>query len=513
MATKNTTPDVLRMAHDDQIAIALRDLCAGENIEIFGIHVNQPIGRGHKVALAHITPGELVRRYDQVIGTATCSIAPGDLVHTQNLGFIPQPIQRNIHPASGTSWQRPTVAAKNSFSGFHRDDGRVGTRNYIGILTSVNCSATVARRIADSFPDSEIKEQYPNVDGVIALTHKSGCSIPESSSSMAMLRRTIAGYAQHPNFAAVLVIGLGCEDNQIEALFKDQNLTEGPALKSFYIQDAGGTRSAIEQGCRMINVMLEQANSYRRQPAPASALTIGLQCGGSDGFSGISANPALGSAVDQIVAAGGCAILSETPEIYGAESLLLARAINSKVQQELLTLLDWWEKYTADEPQGLDNNPSPGNKRGGLTTILEKSLGAVTKGGTAPLSGVYGYAEPIAQKGLVFMDSPGYDPVSITGQVASGANLVCFTTGRGSCFGCRPVPTIKLASNTPMYQRMQEDMDVNCGALLDGKATIDSMGADIYEKILRVASGEPTKSEEHGYGEDEFAPWHLSAWL
>ena len=505
--------DLLQMAEGDAVAIALRDLVPGEHIGLFNIDVAEAINSGHKIALVDIAPGDEVRRHGQVIGSATRPIARGNHVHTHNLGFEPVSDRQTTDHSSGVPWRPPTLETNDGFLGFHRDDGSVGTRNYVGILTSVNCSATVARSIADSFTSAEMQERFPNVDGVIALTHKSGCSIPAESSSMAILRRTIGGYARHPNFAAVLVLGLGCEDNQIQTFFEDQGLTEGPALQSFYIQDAGGTRLAVERGREIVTAMLERANACERHPAPASALCIGLQCGGSDGFSGLSANPALGSAVDRIVAAGGSAILSETPEIYGAESLLLARAVNAGVHQNLIDLLEWWDKYTADEPRGLDNNPSPGNKAGGLTTILEKSLGAVAKGGTAPLSGVYNYAERISEKGFVFMDSPGYDPVSITGQVAAGANLICFTTGRGSCFGCRPAPSIKLASNTAMYRRMDDDMDINCGVILDGAATIDSIGADIYRTVLNVASGELTKSEEHGYGEDEFAPWHLSAWL
>lgn len=505
-------PDLLRMAEDDSVAIALRDLVCGEHIELFNLDVAEAIGSGHKIALRDIAIGEPVRRYGQVIGDATCSIARGQHVHNHNLGCETLASRHHIGP-SGVPWQPPTLETDDGFLGYYRDDGSVGTRNYVGILTSVNCSATVARRIADSFTNAELKEHFPKVDGVIALTHKSGCSIPAASSSMAMLQRTIGGYARHPNFAAVLVLGLGCEDNQIAALFDEQGLEEGPALQSFYIQDTGGTRSAVARGRKIVTEMLQRANYCERRPAPASALRVGLQCGGSDSFSGLSANPALGSAVDRIVAAGGSAILSETPEIYGAESLLLARAANPQVHQDLIDLLDWWDKYTADEPRGLDNNPSPGNKAGGLTTILEKSLGAVAKGGTAPLSGVYHYAQAISKQGFVFMDSPGYDPVSITGQVAAGANMICFTTGRGSCFGCRPTPSIKLATNTVMYKRMDDDMDINCGVILDGEATIDSIGADIYRTMLRVASGEHTKSEEHGYGEDEFAPWHLSAWL
>jgi altronate hydrolase len=513
MPGDQTSCGALRLAADDQVAIAVRDLDPGETLEQYAVTVQEVIGKGHKVALVSMDAGILVRRYGQTIGVASETIAPGCLVHTHNLGMPPTTSRPDLPAKRALSWQPPALETDEGFLGFHRENGSVGTRNYVGVITTVNCSATVARGIADSFSGAELSDRYPNVDGVIALTHKSGCSIAEGSTSMAMLRRTIGGYARHPNLAAVLIVGLGCEDNQIAALLDDQQLAEGPSLRAFHIQDAGGTRSAIERGREIVADMLEHANGFVRRPASAHSLCVGLQCGGSDSFSGLTANPALGSAVDRVVAAGGSAILSETPEIYGAESLLLARAADSRVRKDLLSLLDWWQEYTSNEPQGLDNNPSPGNKSGGLSTILEKSLGAVAKGGTAPLSGVYHYAEPIAKPGLAFMDSPGYDPVSVTGQVASGANLVCFTTGRGSCFGCRPVPTMKLATNTEMYERMRDDMDIDCGVILDGKATIDSMGAEIYRAMLRVASGEPTRSEELGYGEDEFAPWHTSAWL
>jgi altronate hydrolase len=330
---------------------------------------------------------------------------------------------------------------------------------------------------------------------------------------MAMLRRTLAGYAKHPNFAGILLVGLGCEDNQIDRLIAEENLSLGPSLRKLVIQEAGGTRASIRSGVADVEAMLEIAAESRRQPIPVSEIVVGLQCGGSDSFSGISANPALGAAMDRLVACGGTAILSETPEIYGAENLLLERAVSDNVGQRLIGLLEWWEDYTKNEPLGFDNNPSPGNRAGGLTTILEKSLGAVAKGGSTNLVEVYGYGQPIDKRGLVFMDSPGFDPMSATGQVASGANLIAFTTGRGSCFGCRPAPSIKLATNSEVFLKMEDDMDIDCGAILDGRMTIEEMGDLIFQHIIATASGRPTKSELLGYGEDEFAPWHVNAWL
>ena len=354
---------------------------------------------------------------------------------------------------------------------------------------------------------------YPGVDGVVALTHKSGCSVADGGRSMGMLRRTLAGYAQHPNFSGVLMVGLGCEDNQIDQLFEEQHLTPGDDLQKLVMQETGGTRTSISRGIELVEAMLERAARFTRQKLPVSEITVGLQCGGSDSFSGISANPALGAAMDRLVSFGGTAILAETPEIYGAENLLLERAASRDIGEKLIGLLEWWEDYTRNEPQGFDNNASPGNKAGGLTTILEKSLGAVAKGGATNLVDVLGYGQPVDKHGLVFMDSPGFDPMSATGQVASGANLIAFTTGRGSCFGCRPAPSIKLATNSDMYARMEEDMDINCGTVLDGTRSIDEMGDEIFAAIVATASGRPTKSELLGYGEDEFAPWHVNAWL
>jgi altronate hydrolase len=388
--------------------------------------------------------------------------------------------------------------------------GRVATRNYVGILSTVNCSATAVRGIADHFRDAALAE-FPQVDGVVALTHGSGCGMDSHGDGMQILRRTLGGYARHANFAGVLIVGLGCESNQISALLGAQQLQEGPLLRTFSIQDTGGTAKTIAHGVDIVREMLAQANVVTRQPVPASHLTVGLQCGGSDGYSGITANPALGAAVDLLVRHGGTAILSETPEIYGAEHLLTRRAISRAVGEKIVARIRWWEDYTAREKGEMNNNPSPGNKAGGLTTILEKSLGAVAKGGTTNLVDVYEYAEPVTAKGFVYMDTPGYDPVSATGQVAGGANMIVFTTGRGSAYGCAPSPSLKLSTNTALWTKQEEDIDLNCGAIADGAASVDEIGGRLFRMMLETASGAKSKSEQHGYGQSEFVPWYLGA--
>jgi altronate hydrolase len=503
-------PRILRLHPDDPIAVALEDLPAGAPAAPGGPVAVEPIPRGHKIALRTIAAGEPVRRFAQVIGEATAPIAPGAHVHGHNLACRPSAAD---HAVGTRRRGTPPAGAPASFQGYVRPDGRVGTRNYVGVLTSVNCSATVARLIAERCRDRDFMRDFPQVDGVVALTHKSGCSIAEGGASLAMLRRTLGGYARHPNLAGVLIVGLGCEDNQVERLLEVERLERGSRLRTLVIQDEGGTSATVRAGVAAVRELLAAADTARRETVPASRLMVGLQCGGSDGFSGLSANPALGAAVDLLAAQGGTAILSETPEIYGAENLLLERAATPEVGRQLLDLIAWWERHLAQEPHGFDDNPSPGNRAGGLTTILEKSLGAVAKGGTTDLVGVCRYAEPIDRPGLVFMDSPGYDPMSATGQVASGANLICFTTGRGSCFGCRPVPSLKLATNTPLYRRMEEDMDVNCGTILDGTADLPALGETIFRAMLAAASGTSTASERLGYGEDEFAPWHVNPWF
>src|SRR5947207_11814899 len=354
-------------------------------------------------------------------------------------------------------------------------------------------------------------DDYPNVDGGVGVTHKGGCGMASEGEATDVLRRTIAGYARHPNFYSSQLVGLGCEANQINMLLSAQGLKKSATLGAFTIQEKGGTRKAVENGVARVKEMLPEANKVRREPVPASHLTLGLQCGGSDGYSGISANPALGAAVDLLVRHGGTAILSETPEIYGAEHLLTRRAVSREVGEKLIQRIKWWEQYTARNRGEMNNNPSPGNKAGGLTTILEKSLGAVAKGGTTNLVAVYEYAQPVTAKGFVYMDTPGYDPVSATGQVAGGANMICFTTGRGSAYGCKPAPSLKLATNTALWEHQEEDMDINCGTIVDGKESIADVGRRFFELVLETASGTKTKSEQFGYGDDEFAPWIVGA--
>ena len=512
MTDRSNQPPVLRLNPADPLVVATRDLKAGEEVGLGEVRPVEAIGRGHKLAVAPIAAGAPVRKLGQIIGNATKAIAPGQRIHVHNVEFRPSAADHGIGAHRSNLPVLPEREAA-TFQGILRADGSVATRNYIGVLTTVNCSAQVARMISEHFRMSGELKAFPNVDGVVALTHKSGCAGGEETEGNHVLRRTVAGYARHPNFAAVLIIGLGCESNQLPRLVAEEHLKTGPRLHTLVIQETGGTRKTVDAGIDYIRKLLPEANAVKRQTLPAKHLILGLQCGGSDGFSAITANPALGVAADLLVQNGGTAILSETPEIYGAEHMLLGRAVSQEVGHKLLDLLRWWEIYAEKNAESLDNNPSPGNKAGGLTTILEKSLGAAAKGGRSDLVDVYKYAEPITKRGFVFMDTPGYDPVSVTGQVAGGANMICFTTGRGSCFGCKPAPSLKLATNTPMYTRMADDMDINCGAILDGGASVEEMGRQIFELILKTASGQRSRSEQLGYGEDEFAPWHLGATL
>ena len=502
----------IRLHANDDVLIARTQLLSGSAVE--GVTVRGLVPPGHKLALRAIAQGQPVRRYNQIIGFASKPIAPGEHVHTHNLDMGPEHGAFARDYAFGADVKPEPTQREASFMGIKRADGRVATRNYIGILSTVNCSATAARAIADHFSrrtNPSALAAFPNVDGVVALTHGTGCGMASEGLGMDVLRRTLAGYACHPNFAGVLVVGLGCEGNQISSWLDASGLQEGQLLQTFNIQDSGGTRHTVEKGIALVNAMLPQANQVQRKPCSAAHITIGLQCGGSDGYSGISANPALGAAVDLLVAHGGTAILSETPEVYGAEHLLTRRAVKREVGEKLVQRIRWWEEYTRINGGEMNNNPSPGNKAGGLTTILEKSLGAVAKGGTTNLRAVYEYAEPVTEHGFVLMDTPGYDPVSATGQVAGGANIICFTTGRGSAYGCAPSPSIKLATNSALWKRQEEDMDINCGEIVDGSASVEQMGQLIFDMVLAVASGEPSKSERHGYGQNEFVPWQLGA--
>ncbi len=498
---------LIRLHANDNVLVARQPIGLGQELPEFGLRMRAQVPAGHKIAARRIAAGEPVKKYDTVIGAAMRDIEAGEHVHSHNLEIIDfdrdPGFCEDVRPVDYVP-----EAERATFMGIVRPDGRVATRNFVGILSSVNCSATVIKHIAAHFTPERLAT-YPNVDGVAAFAQTSGCGMSSPSEHFDVLRRTIAGYARHPNLAGVLIVGLGCERNQVADLVASQGLVLGEHVRTLVMQDSGGTRASIAAGIAAIEAMLPAANDVKREPVSAAHLKIGLECGGSDGFSGITANPALGAAMDILVRHGGTAILSETPEIHGVEFMLTRRAVTPEVGKKLLARLAWWAEYTRGHNGQFNGVVGPGNQAGGLANIFEKSLGSAMKGGTTPLQAVYEYAETIDTAGFVFMDSPGYDPVASTGQIASGANLICFTTGRGSMFGSKPAPTIKLATNTLMYTRLEEDMDINCGLVLDGELSVPQMGQHIFEHILRAASGQSTKSELLGLGDHEFVPWHL----
>lgn len=495
-------PSKLILLHpEDNVGVALIDIHEGDKLDR-GISAAEHIPSGHKLAVSEIGKGEWIKRYNQIIGIAKQNITPGQHVHSHNLDMVDYVRDYNFcADAAPTSY----VDKPATFQGYVREEGRVATRNYIGVISSVNCSATVAKAIADHFRSR--LDEYPNVDGVVALTHKSGCGLDAPVEGVRTFKKCISGFIRHPNFYHVVVVGLGCEIANLG------DLLDGAPGDAISIQECNGTAGTIAEGIRLINEVLAKANAQRREEVPVSQLVVALQCGGSDGHSGVSSNPALGVAVDRLVRHGGTAILSETTEIYGAEHMLTRRAVSREVGEKLVDKVRWWEQFAAGRGLMINNNPSPGNKEGGLTTILEKSLGSVAKGGTTNLVEVYDYADSVTEKGLVFMDAPAFDPVGATAQVAGGANLMVFTTGRGSAFGCKPTPSLKLADNTLIYEAMAGDMDINCGTILDGTESVEEVGSRIFTQILAVASGEKTKSELLGYGEEEFSPWDLGLML
>ncbi len=500
-------PRVVRLSPEDNLVVAVDQIAQGTNA--VGVTAGERIPRGHKMAIVPIDKDQPVKKFGQIIGFASRPIAPGAWIHEHNV--VMHDFARDYHFAEGAkNDELLPVEQRATFEGYVRPNGKVGTRNYIGVLTSVNCSASAAKFIAEAFNRSNLLDDYPEVDGVVAFVHGTGCGMAAYGEGFDVLRRTQWGYATHPNLAGALMVGLGCETFQIDRMKQEYNLVEGDHFQTMTIQATGGTRKTIEEGVERIKAMLPLAAKARRETRTAADITLALQCGGSDGYSGMTANPALGAAADLLVKHGGTAVLAETPEIYGAEHLLTRRAVNRQVGEKLVERIRWWEDYTERNRGEMNNNPSPGNKAGGLTTILEKSLGAAAKGGTTTLRAVYEYAEPIKEKGFVFMDTPGFDPVGATGQVAGGSNVMCFTTGRGSAFGCKPTPSIKLATNSNVYKSMIEDMDINCGDIVDG-VTIEQKGEEIFDKVLKVASGAHTKSEDLGYGDLEFVPWQIGA--
>ena len=508
VSAKRVNGPVIRLHPADNVVVARLDVAIGMHVPSEGFVSRSQVPAGHKLAARAIHQGEAILKYNVCIGFAATDIAAGSYVHSHNTEF--RDFDRDYAFCRD---YRPTatlpVADQATFQGYLRADGEVGTRNYIGILSTVNCSATVVHKVAAAFTSERLAD-FPNVDGVVALSHGLGCGMEMSGEPMELLRRTLGGYARHPNFAAVLIIGLGCERNLLSALMAQEKLQAGTRLHTFVMQESGGTRKTVEAAVAAVQGLLPAADAARRQPLPASRLKVGLQCGGSDGFSSISANPALGAAMDLLVRHGGSAILSETPEIYGVEHTLTRRACSAEVGQQLIDRIRWWkDEYSPGRDVQINGAVSPGNHTGGLANIFEKSLGSSMKGGTTGLMAVYRYAEPVRQAGFVFMDTPGFDPCSATGQIAGGANMIMFTTGRGSMFGAKPVPSVKLATNTPMYERLTEDMDFNCGEILDGTATMAETGQSIFDLMLRVASGERSKSELLGLGDHEFVPWNI----
>jgi altronate hydrolase len=465
----------------------------------------------HKLARHDVAAGRPIRKFGQIIGYATTDIAASDHVHSHNCAIGEHDRSYDVGVDLKAAQAAIPTASHMTFKGFRRPDGRVGTRNYIVLCATVNCSATVIRQAAEEIRASGILNDYGNIDGIFALAHGTGCGMASDGPGWDNLQRVLWGYATHPNVGAAVFVGLGCEVMQVARMKAAFAGTGQERFHGLTIQDTGGTRATIAAIRERVEALLPEVNATARSDCPASALTVALQCGGSDGYSGITANPALGVAADRLVGQGGAVILSETPEIYGAEQLLIRRAASPAVAEKLLERIHWWEGYTAMHGGSMDNNPTPGNKAGGLTTILEKSLGAAAKGGATPLADVVGYGEQVTAPGLTFMDTPGYDPVSVTGQIAGGAQVVVFTTGRGSAFGSKPAPTIKLATNDRLFAAMPDDMDINCGDIVSAGVSLEDKGAEILAEIIAVASGKVTKSEALGLGDHEILPWQVGA--
>ena len=502
---------VLLLRKDDHVGVLKKTIKAGT--ELVGssgtVTTVVTIPAGHKIALQPVANEEAVRKYGQIIGSAVGDIKPGEHVHSHNLVCKEYEREHSFCVDYEPSDFYPENE-RRTFNGFARPGGRVGTRNYIAVISNVNCSNSVSRYVVERFRGEEFQKKYPGIDGVIALKTQGGCGV-DPGGPMQIIRRTLGNMARHPNISGYVMIGLGCEDNQIRGIRDDydlDNLREGEIPPEFMtIQGTGGSLKTIEAAVKVVEKILPKVAGVKRTEQPLSKLVLAENCGGSDGNSGCTANPALGVASDELVRHGGTSVLAETTEIYGAEHLLTNRAVTPEVAEKLMRHIRWWEDYARRHDSTIDNNPSVGNKEGGLTTIYEKSLGALAKGGQAPLMAVYEYAEMIDTPGFCFMDTPGYDPVSMTGLVAGGCNVGVFTTGRGSVYGCKPAPCIKVATNTALYNWMEEDMDLNAGTIIDGTETIQQVGSRIFKKIIAVANGEKTKSELNGIGDEEFQPW------
>lgn len=505
----------------DNVAVARKPIPAGFDLSFSGVTIRTRcvIPLAHKFAVQSIKEGDPIQKYGQVIGIAGKAIAAGDHVHTHNVAL--GCFEREYAFAAETPLPLPPASEERHFQGYDRGPERAahqryGTRNYIAVISTVNCSAATSKYIAERIRELKLLKDFANVDGIVPIVHKHGCGMAYNGEDHNQLDRTLAGFANHPNVAAYILVGLGCETGQASHLIQNQGLIQLGKPKEpplvLTIQETGGIGKTVEAGVKAVAAMLPRANDVKRTSISAKHLILGTNCGGSDGNSGITANPALGVASDLVVQQGGTSILGETTEIYGAEHLLTRRAVSKAVGEKLIERIKWWEWYTSIFGAEINNNPSVGNKEGGLTTIYEKSLGAVAKAGSTAMVDVVRYADPVTAKGFVVMDTPGYDPVSMTGIVAGGANVCVFTTGRGSVYGCKPAPCLKVATNTPLFIRMESDMDINAGRILDG-VPVEDVGQEIFEAILAVASGRKTKSELHGVGEDEFAPWHIGPTL
>jgi altronate hydrolase len=517
------TSVAVHLRPQDNIAVARTAIAAGTDVEFDGgkFRTESVIKLGHKFAVRNIKEGDAISKYGQIIGFAGVNVSAGGHIHTHNV--VLGKFERDYAYATEVPAPLPAPVEHRTFMGYDRGPNRkphqrYGTRNYVAIISTVNCSAGTSKYVAEKIRALGILEKYPNIDGVLPIIHKQGCGMQYDGEDHKQLDRTLAGFANHANVGAFILIGLGCEMAQAVHLIEGEGLgliqLGGAKIPTtvLSIQELGGIGKTVDAGVKAVSELLPKVNDVKRISLPAKHLILGTNCGGSDGNSGITANPALGVASDLMVQQGGTSILGETPEIYGAEHLLTRRAVSKAVGEKLVERIKWWEWYTGVFGTEINNNPSVGNKEGGLTTIYEKSLGAIAKAGTTAMVDVVNFSQPVTAKGFVVMDTPGYDPVSMTGIVAGGANVCVFTTGRGSVYGCKPVPCIKIATNSPLYTRMISDMDINAGPILDG-VPVEKIGQEIFEKILAVASGEKTKSEEQGVGEEEFAPWQIGPTL
>jgi len=500
-------PDRIIQLHPaDPIAIAVQDVSTGSTLRApDGGHLvaAEHIPAGHKIALRDLAPGETVLRYGCRIGQASQPIAAGGWVHTHNLevGSIGRDYTCRVAP--------PLIPAPSgrTFRGYRRPDGRAGTRNYLAVISSVHCVGHAASRIARHFTPDRLSG-FDNIDGVIPIIHHSGCSLPPHGLGQRHLTRTLANLAVNPNIGGALFVGLGCETTQADecaALISEIPLV-ATSVPWLTVQGEGGFQRAVEAGIAAVERLLPQVNACRRSAQPLAGLTLALECGGSDGWSGVTANPLVGRVADALVREGGTAVLSETPEIFGAEALLLERVASPLVGDALIARFNWWLDHAARMGFSLDNNPTPGNKQGGLTTIFEKSLGAAAKGGSTPLNAVYEYSERIDRRGFVFMDTPGSDPPSVTGMLAGGCNLILFTTGRGTAYGSNVAPCIKIASNSRLYRQMGDDIDFNAGRVIEGESW-EHATEELLEQVIAVASGQRTSNEQNGLAENEFIPW------